>query len=340
MFINLSKKNIYIFPILFLFALSIFTSGCSTSSNAQNVEWGRSEAKEIDLTSKIPGRVVSLYVKEGDTVEKGQVIARIDTRDLEAQLNQNLANISAIQAQQNQASTVTKLNDAVSNSNVDTASAGLSKASADLTMAENDFLRFQELLNSGAVSQQVFDSYQTKYQVAQSNYKQAETALAAAKARLLQVDVDTANEKNIASKIEQANAAIEQIKIALDEAEIKAPFSGIITAKYIEEGSIISQGMPVVAIQDPLDNWVNIKVPETELNRYKLNQTISLIGRNEDLKINGTIIDISKKPEFATYRGSDERNNTDIVTFNVKIQVNSPDIRPGMRFKLAGSENN
>ena len=57
---------------------------------------------QIDLTSKIPGRVVSLYVKEGDTVQKGQVIARIDTRDLEAQLNQNLANIAAIQAQQNQ----------------------------------------------------------------------------------------------------------------------------------------------------------------------------------------------------------------------------------------------
>ncbi len=337
---ELSIKKNQLIPFCILAFLLILCVGCGNAKDTQTTEWGRSEAKEIDLTSKIPGRVVSLYVKEGDTVQKGQVIARIDTRDLEAQLNQNLANIAAIQAQQNQASTVTKLNDAVSNSNVDTASAGLSKANADLTMAENDFLRFQELLASGAVSQQVFDSYQTKYQVAQSNYKQAETALAAAKARLLQVDVDTANEKNIASKIEQANAAIEQIKIALDETEIKAPFDGIITAKYIEEGSIISQGMPVVAIQDPLDNWVNIKVPETELNRYKLNQAASLVGRNEDLKVSGTIVDISKKPEFATYRGSDERNNTDIVTFNVKIQINSPDIRPGMRFKLAGSEYN
>ena len=55
---------------------------------------------------------------------------------------------------------------------------------ADQNLIESDFLRFQELLSSGAVSQQVFDSYQTKYQVAQSNYKQAETALAAAKKKL------------------------------------------------------------------------------------------------------------------------------------------------------------
>ena len=64
-------------------------------------------------------------------------------------------------------------------------------------------------------------------------------------------------------KIAQAQAVLEQLEVSLDETEIQAPFDGVITAKYVEEGSMISQGTPLVAIQDPLDNWVDFKVPET-----------------------------------------------------------------------------
>ena len=132
----------------------------------------------------------------------------------------------------------------------------------------------------------------------------------------------------------QAKAAVAEVEVALDETEIRAPFSGIITNKYVEQGAMISTGTPIVAIQDPLDNWVNIKVKETELSNYQLQQTLDLEGRDANLKLSGTVIDISKKPEFATYRATSERGDNDIITFNVKIQINSEKIRPGMRFKL------
>lgn len=332
---TLSTKK---FSFIFLLSISLLFTGCTKTDTPTNAQWGRSEATEIDLTSKIPGRVVNLYIKEGDSVKKGQLIAKIDARDLNAQYNQTVANIDAITAQKEQAKTVTILNDATAKANLAAAQAGLEKANADLSLAENDFKRFSELIDSGAVSQQTYDAYRTKYQVAKATQAQAETAVATAQAKLLQLDVDKASENNIDSKLNQAKAASDQILISLDETEIKAPFDGIITTKYIEAGSIISQGMPVVAIQDPLDNWVNLKVPETDLKKYLLNQKVLLVGRNKDLRISGTIADISQKPEFATYRGTDERDNTDIVTFNVKIQTNSPDIRPGMRFKIFESK--
>ena len=100
---------------------------------------------------------------------------------------------------------------------------------------------------------------------------------------------------------------------------------------------MISQGTPLVAVQDPMDNWVDIKVPETKLANYKLDQQLTLVGRDGKTKVEGTITDISKKAEFATQRATSERGDeSDIVSFNVKIQVNSELLRPGMRFRLLG----
>lgn len=185
-------------------------TGCSLqkAGNASDEIWGCSDAKEIDINSKVAGRVIQLNVKEGDSVNKGDIIAYIDQRDLLAQKSQA-------------------------------------------------------------------------------------------------------------------------------EANIKAPYDGIITAKYIEEGSMISLGTPLVALQDPLDNWVNFKLPETKLRSLRLNQQVSMIARDGQTKVTGTIIDISKKSEFATQRATSERgDDTDIISFNVKVQVNDSFLRPGLRFRL------
>jgi HlyD family secretion protein len=262
------------------------------------------------------------------------VLAHIDNRDIVAQVNQARANIKALDAQTAQAATVTVLQDQTAKAAVHTAQAQVAKAESDLTLAESDYNRFNELVASGAISKQLFDTYLTKYQVAQAAYTQAQAGVAAAQAGLLQTNVNTANEEAMHSKVTQAQATLQQVEVSLDETEIRAPFDGIITAKYVEEGSMVSQGMPLVAIQDPLDNWVNLKVKETDLSRYFIQQSVKLQGRDSNLILPGTITDISKKAEFATYRATSERGDNDIITFNVKIQVNSDRIRPGMRFKL------
>lgn len=324
--------------VLLLFISTALLTGCGSSSAAPEV-WGRSEAKEVDINSKIPGRVVSLLVKEGDRVTKGQILAHIDNRDIVAQVNQSKANIKALDAQTAQATTVTALQDQTAKASLNTAQAQLEKAQSDLALAESDYNRFSELLTSGAISKQLFDTYRTKYQVAQAAYSQAQAGLASAQAGLLQTNVNIANEEAMRSKVSQAQANLQQVEVSLDETEIRAPFDGIITAKYVEEGAMVSQGMPLVAIQDPLDNWVNLKVKETELSRYFIQQQVKIQGRDSKLVLDGTIVDISKKAEFATYRATNERGDNDIITFNVKIQVNSDKIRPGMRFKLMDGGN-
>jgi HlyD family secretion protein len=310
--------------------------GCS--GTAEKEVWGRAEAKEVDVNSKIPGRVLALMVKEGDRVEKGQVLARIDNRDIVAQANQARAAVRALEAQILQAATATSLQEQTAQAAVDTAQAQVTKAAADLRLAEADYRRFSKLVKSGSVSRQLFETYQARYEAAQANYAQAESSLAKAQAGLLQVAMSRNNEQTALGKLQQSQAALQQVEVALDETEIKAPFAGIVTAKYVEEGAMVSTGMPLVAVQDPLDNWVNVKVKETELGRYRVGQALKLQGRDGALTVEGTIVDISKKPEFATYRATSERGDGDIITFNVKVRVNSDKLRPGMRFRIADGE--
>lgn len=309
-------------------------SGCGHQANAVPEVWGRAEAKEVNINTKIPGRVISLLVKEGDRVEQGQLIAKIDNRDIAAKADQARAGVQALQAQFSQAGTVTSLQDQTSQATLNAASAQVEKAKSDLVLAEKDYYRFKDLAESGAVSQQVLDNYYLKYQVSQQTLAQAQSAFASAQAGLLQTQVNRDNEAAVQGKIVQAEAALKEVEVYLDETEIRAPMAGIITAKYVEQGEMVSTGTPLVAIQDPVDNWVNLKVKETELSQYALNDIVNLEGRDASLKLQGTIVDISKKPEFATYRATNERGENDIITFNVKIQVNSDKVRPGMRFRV------
>lgn len=332
---NLRKKPLGIvtrYATLIVLSFSVL-AGCGGNSSSAEL-WGRAEAKEVDINSKIPGRVVALLVKEGDRVEKGQLLARIDKRDITAQSEQAMANIKALEAQTAQAVSVTELQDHTAKASLHTAKAQRERALAELNLAENDFSRFKQLMETGAISKQLFDSYRTKYEVAQAAYAQAQAAVYAAEAGLLQTQVNRANEEAMRSKVAQARATLQQVEVNLDETEIRAAFSGIITVKYVEEGAMVSQGMPLVAIQDPSDNWINLKVKETELSKYSVRQIVKMQGRDNMLVLNGVIVDISKKPEFATYRATSERGDNDIITFNVKIQTNSDRVRPGMRFKL------
>ena len=316
--------------------LVLVSVGCG--SNAENkVEWGRADAKEIDVNSKIAGRVVELLVKEGDEVRAGQVIARIDKRDLEAKKAGYEANIAAIRAQQLQAASVTSMQTGTTQSALAAAQNAQKKASADLALAQADYERYSELVASGAVSRQTFEQFQAKYEVAQATYEQAGASVRQTQAALCQRDVDVANEAATAKKLEQAQAALQEVEVSLDETEIRAPFDGVVTEKYVEEGSMVSNGTPLVAVQDPTDNWVDLKVPETQLSDFTVGQDITLVGRDGKTQVMGTITDISKKAEFATQRATSERGDaSDIVSFNVKIQINSPVLRPGMRFRLAG----
>jgi len=320
-----------------LLSVTLLLWGCGNKSAQEelSVTWGRADAKEININSKISGRVVKLLVKEGEKVEQGQLLAYIDKRSLLAQKAQLEADIKAIQEQQIQAAATTAMQSGTTNAALNQAQSAESSALSDLNMAKADYVRYEELVSTGAVSVQAFEQQRNRCQVAEAAYAKAQATTSQAIAALMQNDVNAANEAVLVKRLEQAVAALDELMVSLDETEIKAPFAGIVTAKYVEEGSMISQGTPLFALQDPLDNWVNFKIPETELGHFHLHQTVELLGRDEKTRLSGEVVDISSKSEFATQRATSERgDSTDIISFNVKIQVDSENLHPGMRFRL------
>lgn len=270
-------------------AAVLFCGGCGfskTESSAANDIWGQADATETDMISKIPGYIEAMYVKEGETVKKGQVLAKVDTRQLAAKKAEMEAQVAAARAKAMQ-------------------------ARASMELAASDRQRMADLYKADAVSRQLYDSAVTKYDVAAESYTQA---LAGVKA------------------YEQG---VRQVEVNMEDTHIKAPMDGIIATKFVNVGALVSSGMPVYSIQDPTDNWVDFKVPETMLGNFRQGQQIRVQGRNMDLVLTGTITEISKKPDFATKRATSERGNaTDIIAYKVRVQLDSPQVYPGMRFRM------
>ena len=127
---------------------------------------------------------------------------------------------------------------------------------------------------------------------------------------------------------------LDSVNVNLEETEIHAPFNGIITKKYVEEGQLISSTVPIYSLQDRADNWVDFKVKETEIGDFNVGDKVKFQGRNDTLIIDGIVESIRRKADFATQKATSERGDVDIMAFNVKIRTDNEAIWSGMRFKI------
>ena len=298
--------------------------------------WGMADAKESTVNSKISGRVMELCVQEGDYVEKGQVIARIDQDTQNPQQRQAQAALAAQYAQVQQValsadSTKGKLNAALKS-----AEAQLSQAVTARNLAAKDEARYRQLLAEHAVPEQTYDSYQSKLDQAESACAATWAGVESARSALKENEANKASQSAAEEQAKALKSQLDSANVSLDETEIRAPYAGVITKRFVEEGSLISSSVPIYSIQDSSDNWVDFKVKETELGHYKVGDFVILEGRNADVYINGTIESIRRKADFATQKATSERGDTDVMAFNVKVRTNDNSVWPGMRFKLMG----
>lgn len=315
------KKNIPLIilgSVLLMFILIFITMQKQTQAKEEN--WGMADAKEVNINPKVSGRIIKICVEEGSAVKQGDILAYLDKDSQNIERTQTQAALAAQIAQLEQTNITAQNNQQVLNAN-------LQKAEADLVTAQNDEQRYSRLLKKNAVSQQLYENYANKLQAAQSAYDSA-------KANMLQNDVNKSLLVMRQKQINEIQGKLASVKLSENEAVIRAPFSGIITKKYLEEGALVSPTIPIFSLQDSNDNWVNFKIKETDLEKYKIGQAIKLRGRNNSLILKGKIVAVSRKPDYATIKATNERGEKDIVSFNLKVQVNDERLWPGMRFCL------
>ncbi|MBR1421647.1 MAG: HlyD family secretion protein [Selenomonadaceae bacterium] len=277
--------------------------------------WGMADAKEININSKVAGRIVALNVREGDRVVKGQLLAKIDRDYQEPAQHQAQATLAAQYAGLQQAIIAQQSAEVTLNANLRAAQAQLDQANTALNLAAKDESRYRELLAESAIS------------VAEANVESARAALS-------QNDQNKAQVEASREQVAALQSQLDSVNVQLDETEIHAPFDGIITQKFVEEGMLISSSVPIFSLQDDRDNWIDFKIKETELKDFPTGSSVTVIGRDGSTKINGVVESVRRKSDFAAQKATSERGDTDIIAFNVKVRTNDQNIYPGMRFQI------
>ncbi|HTS54039.1 MAG TPA: HlyD family efflux transporter periplasmic adaptor subunit [Burkholderiales bacterium] len=196
---------------------------------------GRIEATQIDIATKLAGRIKEVLVNEGDFVEAEQVVARMDTQVLEAELRQAEAQVSQAR------------------NAVDTAKAVVAQRESELTFAQNTLKRSEDLVQKGFISPQKLDADRMAMQTAKAG-------LVAARSLVVQAQ----------SAIDAAQATAERIKADLDDSVLKAPRAGRIQYRLAEPGEVLPAGGKVVSMLDLSDVYMTVFLPEITAGRLAI----------------------------------------------------------------------
>ena len=305
---------------------------------------GTVDANEVVVSAKIPGRIQTLTVDEGQDVKAGQLIAMIESDDLQAA--RNAAEATAAGQKWKLGETVeTELQDRGETGNaavnaeaqVRAAQASLAQAEANYDHQKADTSRTVALAKQGIMSEQASDEAATSLQAAKAAVATARENVAAAEASLRQAHAHellttvagrTVNETR--DEAQNARALADQAKVELGYAQVFAPVSGKVNVRAARQGEVVTVGAPIVTIMDLTQTWVYAPLPETQADAVQLGDSLRVVMPS-GATLQGKVINKSAEADFATQRDVSARKR-DIKTVQLKLLIDNPGERfvPGM----------
>jgi HlyD family secretion protein len=249
---------------------------------------GRLEATEIDVASKVAGRLASVEAREGDAVNRGQILARLDGEDLDAQLR-------AAEAQARQAGEA-----------IGEARAGIASAASQQKLAVQTVERTRQLIEKGFVTNDRLDRDESALQGAVA-------ALAAARSR--------ASEAQAAQAAAEARAAA--LRVNVDDLILKAPQNGRVLYRLAEPGEVIAAGGKVLTLLDLSDVHVSIYLASEEAGRVALGSSARIVlDALPGQVLPARVVFLAPRAQF-TPKEVETRNEREKLMFRVKLQVDA-----------------
>ncbi len=306
--------------------LAAFAPGCRQKAPVDRVRVsGYVEATEVQVSSEVGGHLVNLAVVEGTRVSAGQLIAKLDTADVELALRRAQAERQTNQAQLNLLLAGSRQEDIrQADAQRGAAVADLAAANEDLASAGRDFTRFQTLLSQNSGTQKARDDAGSRRDVAKERVKGAEERVRAASEGLARLKAGARREEVDAarSRVAVADAQIATLEKALNDATVTAPLGGVVTQKLVDQGELIAPRTPLVIIAD-LDNvWANVYLDEPFVPRIALGQKATLYTDAGGTGIEGTITFVSPKAEF-TPRNVQTAEERSKLVYRIKVSVDN-----------------
>ncbi|MGH9716229.1 MAG: HlyD family secretion protein [Candidatus Acidiferrales bacterium] len=325
------RKFVILFAVIFLIAAGIYWY--STPSGNSIPLTGIVDGNEVIVSPQITGRLVRLNVDEGTRVKAGELIAELDSQELQASLASAKANVDSLKAQVQEANhnyvwtkDQTKASVEQARATLTSTRAQLAQAQADLWRDQTDYNRMQELFKSGIESAQDRDHAEATLRVSKANVKSLQDSVGAQQAAL---DVAIANQKQVGvrqseiattiAQLEQARAAEAETATQLGYTKIYSPIGGIVSVRVAKQGEVVSQGSPIVVIVDVDHLWARADVEESYIDDVEFGQTLRVELPSGDI-LKGQVFFKGVESDFATQRDV-SRTKRDIKTFAIKVSV-------------------
>jgi HlyD family secretion protein len=327
---------------------------------------GTVEVQEVRLGPKIGGRVAEVLIREGDLVQPGQVLVRLEAPELEAQREQWLARMQATgaalermrngaRAEEREAADAAaeaaqaryeRLKAGSRIEDIRQAEAELKREEATLAAAQNELRRVELTFARNASSAADYDSAKAEEgrSVARVAAARARLDLLVAGSRKEDIDEAAAELKrtranalllqhgNRYEDIAEAEAALaeargklHEVEAQLREATLRAPEQAVVEVLGVRKGDVVAPNQIIVRVLRADDLWVKVYVPETDLGRVRLGQTVAVsVDGYPGKRLAGTVEQIAAESEFTprNVQSADERRHQ---VFGVKVRVANPD---------------
>jgi membrane fusion protein YbhG len=345
---------------LFLLPILAVLFGCNRQPEPGLFISGRIDGDTVDISSKIAGRIVDLKVREGDTVQAGQIVAWLSSPQEEANRDAQKARIEQLQRQlttydervrqaqmyEDQAVMDAPAKVKEAEASVAQAEAELVRWEAELKQARADAQRYPPLAKTGAVAVQLADQYQTKEQIAIASTEASRKQVAASEAALDQARAQLENPRIKASdrmtllgqaqelhaQIEANQAELRRINANLTDLTIRAPITGTILTRSAEPGRVIAAGQTILTMVDLSKLYLRGFITEGDIGRVKVGQMAEVyLDSNPNEAIPAEVIRIDPQVMFTpenTYFKDDRVKQVMGVKLGLKGAVGLA--KPGM----------
>ena len=299
--------------------------GFLTIGNEEEVIQGQVEVTEYRVSSKVPGRILELCVKEGDYVKKGDTLAIIDAPEVRAKMQQAQSAEDAATAMDLMA------RNGARREQIATAFQMLQQAKAGAEIAEKSYKRVQRLYDEGVMSEQKRDETFAQYKAMEAQVKAAQSQYTMA------VNGARQEEKMAAqAQVNRAKGAVQEVNSYIYETIQTAQKEGEVSEIFPKLGELVGTGSPIMNISVLDEMWGAFNIREDQLNGIKTGDVLKVYLPAFNKEIEMAVYAIKDQGSYAVWKATKANGQYDLKTFEVKARPTQKieGLRPGMSLVL------
>ena len=320
---NKSQKNSILLAVVGFAAVVIAAGliGYLTLGKSDDVIQGEIEVSEYRVSSKVPGRILELRVKEGDYVHVGDTLAILDAPEVEAKKTQAESAESAAAAMKEMA------DNGARQQQIQGAFEVWQQAKAGLEIAKKTYDRVQRLFNEGVMSAQKRDEALAQYKAYEAQEKAAKSQYDMAKEGARKEE-----RKAAAAQVNRAKGAVQEVSSYLHETVQVAQVEGEVSDIYPKVGELVGTGSPIMSISIMSDVWGTFNVREDQLDGLKVGSEFTAFSPAFKKDIKMKVYYIKDQGSYAVWKATKSNGQYDLKTFEVKARPvdKLEGLRPGM----------